>query len=170
MKFLKILVLLQIIAASIQKDEEPTRMSFRFKSVRCENYNSSLVNIRRCFVKAYSRTLSTGNICVDVLKTLRGPIIAFVEIKYRFNTITRHIYPTVRVDYCRTMKNEKLMEPLVRFIIGLFRDSIPQLIVGCPINIGVMNMTNITIPERLWPMAYVLPTGESRRFDISHFM
>lgn len=158
---MKLLILLTIFQITFQ-DEELSEVKFRFKNIRCENNNSTLVTITKCFVKAYSRTLATANIYVDILQTLRGPIYAYIRFKYRFNTITRQVYPTVKVEYCSAMKNEKSIEPLSKFIISLFRDSVPQLFAGCPLKIGAMDLTNLTMPAKLLPMSYIIPSGVYR--------
>jgi hypothetical protein len=158
--FILFILIIFLITNLNARGEELEFVSFRFKSCRCKSLNESVVAVRYCRVKAYSRTVATLNIVIDILKTLRGPIWVETQIKYKFNVIYRQIYPTVKFEFCSIMKNKGGgMEKLVNFLISLFRESVPQLFHECPYKVGLLNMTNITVTENNFPASKVVPSG-----------
>lgn len=132
------------------------------KNIKCKGYNETLFQIKKCFIKPISRTNSSVNILVDLKQIFRGPIWLEVVFKYKFNIIMRQVYPTIKFDFCQAMKNEGLIERLVFFLIGLFREQVPQLFHECPFYAGELSMMNITIPEKNLeniPMTHLVATG-----------
>lgn len=96
---------------------------------------------------------------VDILEIFRGPIWVEIVFKYKFNTILRQVYPTIKFEFCAAMKNEGLMEKLVHFLIGLFRDTVPQLFHKCPFFKGLLDMFNISIDTESLPVSKILVSG-----------
>jgi hypothetical protein len=119
-------------------------MNMKFKSAKCKLFDTSYGNVSKCYVKAINRNVSTLNIEAFIHKVVRAPIFIECKAYYRFNTITRQIYPTTTFDFCAVMRGDGLVEKLTLFVISFFRDSIPQLFHKCPFY-GPLSLPNITL-------------------------
>jgi hypothetical protein len=133
-------------------------INMKFKSAKCKVLDPSYGVVSKCYVKAYNRNVSTLNIDANITKVAKAPIFIECKAHYRFNTITRQIYPTTTFDFCAVMRGDGLVEKLTLFVISFFRDSIPQLFHKCPFY-GPLQLYNITLSTRDLPIDKLLPSG-----------
>jgi hypothetical protein len=138
-------------------------INFKFKSVRCKIMEPSYVKVNKCFVKPISRNISFLNLDYDILKIVRGPIFVEVELFLRYVTIFRPIYPKVKFDFCAVMRGDGVFEKFVYFIIGMFKDSVPQLFHKCPF-MGHLSLPNVTFNVKSVPVDRLMPAGLYRCF------
>lgn len=68
------------------------------------------------------------------------------------------------------MRNEGFFGQMIFFIIGFFRDSVPQLFQKCPFKVGLLDLRNITVDNtKEYPMSQWIPSGIFKlKFLISH--
>jgi hypothetical protein len=96
-------------------------INMKFKSAKCKVFDPSYGAVTKCYVKALSRNISTLNIVANITKVTKAPIFIECKAHYRFNTITRQIYPTTTFDFCAVMRGDGLVEKLTILVISFFK-------------------------------------------------
>lgn len=140
--------------------EEEKSIQIKFLSAKCQSFDQSWVKVLTCRVKPLSRNSTILNIEVDLLKQIGEPIYITLDISIRSSTRFTPVWPTTRFEFCSAMRNEGMFGKMIFFIIGFFRDSVPQLFQKCPFKVGYLDLRNITVDNsKKYPLDQWIPRG-----------
>lgn len=94
---------LVIIQSNCNKKKNPSlTYASRFRSIEClaDNYTAF---VEYCYIKAYSRRVTTVNVLFKNLKPSDSPIWVQMILYYRYGTIYREVINTKLIDWCAIM-------------------------------------------------------------------
>lgn len=136
----------------------------RFRGIECKNYDNKTAYLTFCFIKNYSRKLSTMNFGIQVMK----PVTIFfrLAVSYRYGVIYREVLDSKIVDFCELM-NTLESNKLLKFILDLIRKTAKGLFHKCPYE-GLMEYYNITVDDELMKTTTLFPEGQYR-YNVSIF-
>lgn len=145
--------------ALIVRGEEKS-INVKFLSAKCQSLDQSWVKVLTCRVKSLSRNTTVLNIEVDLFRQVGEPILIALDISMRSTTRFTPIWPTTKFEFCSAMRNEGMFGKMIFFIIGFFRDSVPQLFQKCPFKVGYLDLRNITVDNsKKYPLDQWIPAG-----------
>ncbi|KAG5669398.1 hypothetical protein PVAND_017285 [Polypedilum vanderplanki] len=124
------------------EDRKDCKCLIRFRAVQCKSYNESLAKIKFCYVKAYSRTITTLNIGTELMGSTNSLFVRMVSF-YRYGTIYREIMDTKWIDWCAIMKGADYNLFLKLALDGI-KKSVPGMFHPCPYG-GLIEYYNITL-------------------------
>lgn len=140
------LTLLAVLAVQAQGN-----MYSRFKSTKIISSNPDVVEVHKCYIKAYSRNYSTFNLALTFKKPQVKPFrvrhkatkcprkfyLKFeifkvtIEIHYKYGTIYRTIFNQT-IEWCTAAVGGDGASVLEKMVKGLIEDSAPALFHECP--------------------------------------
>jgi hypothetical protein len=133
-----------VIAQDLVTNETAHRpYTFRFKSAHCQNIDKSIVFVSKCFIKAYSRSVSAFTIGYVISEPLVRPIFIQVVLHYRYGTIYREIINSHKRDLCEFLDDHR-SNPILYMVLKPAFSSIPNFPKRCPITESA-DFANITI-------------------------
>jgi hypothetical protein len=146
----KFILLLHYLAVVVNSqswvtDERELKRPYiaRFKSAECKNFDNTTIVVSKCFVKAYSRSLSTFNIVNTIVKPVTKPVYLQFIMHYRYGLIYREIFNSHKRDFCEFLDNQDSNPILKLSFLNVFK-SMPNFPKKCPITKTVEFM-NVTI-------------------------
>lgn len=163
-------VLLSWVVKTVNADESKLN-SVKFLSAKCNVLEKTWIKMKTCRVKSLSRNLTVLNIEANLLKQLNEPIFITSGIYLKSSArVFNSVWPKTRYEFCSAMRNEGLFGQMIFFIIGFFRDSVPQLFQKCPYRPGYFDFRNITVDNsKRYPLDKWIPEGTYKlKTKISH--
>lgn len=159
LKFLTILLIFQQLSNGqrpLLPNEKNVNYISKFRAVKCSSTKNSTASFTFCYIKSYSRTVSTLNFGIKTEKLIK-PFLQFI-VSYRYGNIFREIMDTKVIDWCPIMDgtNSNL---LLKFLIDTISDSVPGLFHKCPYE-GLMEFHNITINDEIAKKLSIFPEGQ----------
>jgi len=116
----------------------------RIKSVECTSLDNKSVSVDYCFVKAYSRKLSTLNMKFDFHRKFPKPIyIQYILGRKTNGNFCQIIFKSDLIEFCGIMEGVDA-NPLIKNIVHMLNETAPQLFHKCPYE-GQIVVTNATI-------------------------
>ncbi|CAO1349163.1 unnamed protein product [Diamesa hyperborea] len=130
----------------------------RFNKAVCNSSGISTTS-HFCYVKAYSRTLTTLNIGYNLTRNLDNFFVKH-RLEYKYGTIYRTVMNPAAINWCSLM-NKTTENLFFKVTMEIVEKSIPELIHTCPYN-GEIKALNMSLdPEKF---GAVYPQGEYRNF------
>lgn len=155
---LAIFLLLQFSSSQrpLLPNEKNVKYTSKFFAVTCSSTDNSTAYFTFCYAKSYSRTISTLNFGVQILKSFN--LLVQITASYRYGNIYREVMDTKLIDWCSVMNgiNSNLF---LKFILDIIRDSIPKLFQKCPYQ-GLIEYRNITINDEITKKISIFPEGQ----------
>lgn len=130
----------------------------RFKSASAISLNSNLATVHYCYIKAYSRNYSTLNWGWTYHRPINKPFYITLIFEYKYGTIYRPVITSKPLEFCEMVEG-KGTNVLMKMIINLIKDSVPDLIHKCPY-VGRMDARNVSINDMNWMSTF--PSGVYR--------
>ncbi|KAL7013677.1 hypothetical protein ACKWTF_015520 [Chironomus riparius] len=140
----------------LQPNEKNVNYISKFRAVNCNSLHNSTAYWTLCYIKSYSRTISTLNFGIKAENPIK-PFLQFVA-SYRYGNIYREVMDTKIFDWCVIMDGLD-SNILVKFILDTIRESIPGLFHKCPYY-GLMEFYNITINDEVAKKLSIFPEGQ----------
>lgn len=154
-KYKKLFIRITVISAVLlqysvtprnPKEDKFGKYVTRFRAVDCKNLHNSTAYITKCFIKNYSRSVSTLNFAVKTVKPLVNIYLQLV-VSYRYGNIYREVMDTKVINWCE-VQHGSMFNPLLNFILDVIRESVPNLFHECPYE-GFLEFYNITVNDDL---------------------
>jgi hypothetical protein len=116
----------------------------RLKSIECKSLDKKSMSVDYCFVKAYSRKLTTLNLKFDLHKKFPKPLyIQYILGRKTSGNYCQNIYKSDLIEFCGIMEGVDA-NPLIKNIFHLLNATAPQLLHKCPYE-GHVVVTNVTL-------------------------
>ncbi|KAL7013678.1 hypothetical protein ACKWTF_015521 [Chironomus riparius] len=164
LKIPKILIISLILQQSsncqrpLLPNEKNINYMSKFRAIKCDSLDNSTAYWTLCYIKSYSRTISTLNFGIQTKRATK-PFLQFI-VSYRYGNIYREILDTKIFDWCVIMDGLD-SNILVKFILDAIRESVPGLFHKCPYD-GLMEFHNITIDDKVAKKLSIFPEGQYR--------
>ena len=145
LKFFIIFSFLNLFSNIYCKTDENFRAGTRFKALKCES-NSSIVQIKFCYLKPVSRQVVTLNVGVKILVEINKPAYVQLVLNYRYGTIFRQVLDTHLIEWCGIMDGSAT-HPWLALVIDQLKGTAPALFHKCPY-FGDLDVNNVTIDRQ----------------------
>ncbi|CAO1419125.1 unnamed protein product [Diamesa serratosioi] len=149
-------IILAIVVCHQQQLYLAHEASSRFFKVECSSSGLTL-KAPICFVKAYSRNLTTVNFSV-VLKRDLMKVYCKYDIEYKYGSFYRNLWQTASLDWCSFM-NGDFQNVVHTMLIDVLKQSSPHLFHKCPYK-GAIKVDNMTLD--LDKFKFMFPAGVYR--------
>ncbi|KAG5666726.1 hypothetical protein PVAND_014738 [Polypedilum vanderplanki] len=150
--------------ARIKEPWKPKSTSAKWKAIKCQADNKTIV-LRYCYLKAYSRYVSTANIGITLKTPIVKPFYCQMIVNYRYGTIYRQYIDTKQRELCSFLSGVD-GHPLMTTSLASVFDSVFDMIHECPYS-GDLDFRNITYNDMGGHMEsenMLIPRG-TYRFD-----
>lgn len=124
-----LLLLIFIIVAHVTSDPFQG-YSYRFTSTNCSGSSMNTTSNHFCFVKAYSKSVSTMNFGLTLIRDLNQLFLKY-SIDFKYGAVFRPIMDPPVLEWCSFMSGNS-NNVLLNMIIDMIKDSVPGLIHSCP--------------------------------------
>ena len=133
-KSLIILILIFPLIAFAQrpptKEDKNSLYGTRFRGVNCSSYEKFIAEFTFCYVKAYSRKVTTLNFGINFKKPLKHVFVQLFAY-YRYGNIYREIVSSQKINWCEIMEGAGY-NLFFKMMIDVIAQSIPGLFHKCP--------------------------------------
>jgi hypothetical protein len=119
--------------------QNTTPIHVKFKSIKCNVADPSVVKIPFCHIKPLSRLHSSMNVGLILKKIIYGPLEVVLSVNYRHGTIYRQMKKRT-FNYCELFKNGSFISknPVHMVMFLMLKDRLPDFAYnGCPFPAGV---------------------------------
>ncbi|CAO1364310.1 unnamed protein product [Diamesa hyperborea] len=130
--------------------------TIRYTKTECSSSNKS-VDAYFCFVKAYSRSVTTLNFGVNITKPLNFINILHI-MEYKYGTIYRSVVETPVFEYCGIMAGIS-SNIIMNMTMTVLKESVPDLFHECPYS-GRLTAYNMTM--KVDKLFSIFPSGDYR--------
>lgn len=159
---IQIILLLIIIPFSASVN----RIKHRIKSVECSSFDNKSLSADFCYIKAYSRKLTTLNMKFNFHRKFSKPFyIQYIIGRKTSGNDCQNLFKSDFIEVCGLMDGLDA-NPLIKNIIHVMNETAPQLFQKCPYD-GELIVTNATFQIEKGIIAF--PTGtyctETNVFD-----
>ncbi|CAG9811654.1 unnamed protein product [Chironomus riparius] len=147
---------ISLIAIIIPLSVSSSQSIHRIKSVECISLDNKSLSVDFCFVKAYSRQVSTLNLKFDFHRKFPKPIyIQYILGRKNSGNFCQNIFKSDLIEFCELMEGVAA-NPMIQNLFHLLNDTAPQLFQKCPYQ-GSIIVTNATFD--LEKSLVVFPSG-----------
>lgn len=127
-------LILALIATTLSNPS--LEYSYRFTSIKCSGSSMNTTKYHFCFVKAYSRTVSTLNFGITLNRDLNKIYVKF-SADYKYGAVFQNILNLPVFEWCSYI-NGNPNNILVNKMIDLVKDSVPEFFHKCPYKVIVI--------------------------------
>jgi hypothetical protein len=156
-----IIFLISISQLNCQRPMKPgedlSKYSAKFRGIECLSTDNSTAAFKFCYVKNYSRKMSTLNFGIEIQRKIQSIYIQLVA-SFRYGNIYREIVDTKLLNWCQIMDGADY-NLFFKFILDIIRQSIPGLFHKCPYE-GTLELNNITMFTEDALKITVFPEGQ----------
>lgn len=153
--FIFLIIILSVFEVS-SKPKDEYLLGTRFKSVKCEADNSTIL-LKYCYLKAVSRRIVNLNIGVKILIPYTKPYYVQMILSFRYGTVFRQVIDTKQIEWCGFMSGSNV-HPYFKLTVDQLRKSASSLFHKCPYD-GEIELKNVTVNELYSESAFGFPQG-----------
>jgi len=153
--FILLIIILSVFEVS-SKPKDEFLIGTRFKSVKCEADNSTIL-LKYCYLKAISRRIVHLNLGVKLLIPYTKPYYVQMILSFKYGTIFRQVIDTKQIEWCGFMSGSNV-HPFFKLTIDQLRKSASSLFHKCPYD-GEIDLKNVTVNELYSEGAFGFPQG-----------
>ncbi|KAL7013682.1 hypothetical protein ACKWTF_015525 [Chironomus riparius] len=163
MKIIKLLISFYfLIHPSISQrpmkpEDKFSKYGTKFRGIECSSFDNSTAYFKFCYIKSYSRTMTTLNFGIQPQKKLKALFVQLIA-NFRYGNIYREVVDTKQINWCQIMDGADY-NLFFKLILDIIRKSIPELFHKCPYE-GIMKFKNITIDDEMGMKASIFPEGQ----------
>ncbi|XP_070500695.1 uncharacterized protein [Chironomus tepperi] len=163
-KFLTFITIILTIT-SAKKNDESFVEGVRYRGVKCKIDNQTL-ELKYCYVKAYSRKISLFSLGVKFINPVEKPIYVQIISNYQFGSGYREVVNSGRQEWCSVVE-ETSTNPFMKAVVEVVKDNpvARELFRQCPYS-GDLEINNFSTTSL--KMYDALPAG-LYRFDVNVF-
>jgi len=141
----------------MRSGEDVSKYSTRFRAIECFAPDNSTVYFTFCFIKSFSRTISTMNFGLKVERKVKSIFIQLVA-SFRYGNIYREVLDTKQINWCQIMDGSDY-NLFLKMILDMIRQAVPGLFHKCPYE-GLMEFRNITLDIEEATKRALFPEGQ----------
>ncbi|KAL7013680.1 hypothetical protein ACKWTF_015523 [Chironomus riparius] len=163
MKYSTILLIFAILSAQMncqrpmKPGEDLSKYNVRFRGIECLNNYNLTAYFTFCYVKSYSRIITTMNFGLKVERKVKSIYIQLVA-SFRYGNIYREIVDTKQLNWCQIMDGADY-NLFLKLVLDMLRPSVPGLFHKCPYE-GLMEFRNITLDTETGKKVTLFPEGQ----------
>ena len=137
---MKVWLLLILTLASTVSPDPLQVYSYRFKSVKCSGSTMNSTKSSFCFVRNYSRDLSTMNYGFNLNRILNKMLIKFT-VDYKYGAVFHTVMDPPTFEWC-TFYIDHSDNILFNVVLDMIKDSISEIIHKCPYQVKLHTIKN----------------------------
>lgn len=141
----------------MKPEDKHSKYGTKFRGIECSSFDNNTACFKFCFIKSYSRTMTSLNFGIKAEKKVKSIFVQLVA-NFRYGNIYREIIDTKQINWCQTMEGADT-NPFFKLVMDIIRQSIPGLFHKCPYE-GTMEFYNITIDDEIAMKTSIFPEGQ----------
>ena len=134
-----------------------SKYGVKFRGIECLSTDNSTVYFTFCFVKSYSKKMSTLNFGLKIQKKVKSIFVQLIA-SFRYGNIYREIVDTKQINWCQIMDGADY-NLFLKLILDIIRQSVPGLFHKCPYE-GLLEFYNITMETEDARKVTLFPEGQ----------